>query len=209
MTAHLLLEIGTEELPASFVAKALEALPGIVTQLLDHARLGHGEARAYGSPRRLAVLVHDVAVRQTDLEEEVLGPPKAAAFEADGAPKKAAEGFAKKNGVAVDQVRVVTTDKGEYAALTRRETGRAAGEVLPTLLAEACAKIPFQKSMRWGEGDVAFGRPVHWIVALHGKHPISTQFANVAAGIRTRGHRFLAPRDVEIPEAGAYLDVLR
>lgn len=209
MTAHLLLEIGTEELPASFVAKALEALPGILTQLLDHARIGHGAATAYGTPRRLAVIVRDVEDRQTDLEQEVLGPPKAAAFEADGTPKKAAEGFAKKNGVGLDALRIVKTDKGEYAAVTRRETGRPASEVLPAILAEACAKIPFQKSMRWGQGDVAFGRPVHWIVALHGKHPIATQFANVASGTRTRGHRFLAPREIEVPESGAYLEVLR
>ncbi|AKF06598.1 glycine--tRNA ligase subunit beta [Sandaracinus amylolyticus] len=209
MTAHLLLEIGTEELPASFVAKALKELPGILTQLLDHARIGHGSASSYGTPRRLAVLVNDVADRQTDLEEEVLGPPKAAAFEADGRPKKAAEGFAKKNGIAVDQIRVVTTDKGEYAAVTRRETGRAASEVLPAILADAIAKIPFPKSMRWGQGDVAFGRPVHWLVALHGKHAIATQFAGIASGTRTRGHRFLAAREIEIPEAGAYLAILR
>ncbi|UJR80794.1 glycine--tRNA ligase subunit beta [Sandaracinus amylolyticus] len=209
MTAHLLLEIGTEELPASFVAKALKELPGILTQLLDHARIGHGSASSYGTPRRLAVLVHDVADRQTDLEEEVLGPPKAAAFEADGRPKKAAEGFAKKNGVSIDQIRVVATDKGEYAAVTRRETGRAASEVLPAILSDACAKIPFPKSMRWGQGDVAFGRPVHWLVALHGKHAIATQFAGIASGTRTRGHRFLAPREIEMPEASAYLAVLR
>lgn len=209
MGAHLLLEIGTEELPASFVAKALDALPEIVGGLLDRARIARGDASSYGTPRRLAVLVRDVAERQRDLEEEVLGPPKAAAFEPDGRPKKAAEGFAKKNGVDVSAIRVVTTDKGEYAALTRKETGRPALEVLPALLAEACAAIPFPKSMRWGEGDVAFGRPIHWLVALHGKHPVPTQFAHVASGTRTRGHRFLAPRELEVPEARAYLDVLR
>ncbi len=209
MAAHVLLEIGTEELPASFVAKALEALPGIVTTLLASARIAHGEARAYGTPRRLAVLVHDVGDRQSDLEEEVLGPPKSAAFEPDGTPKKAAEGFAKKNGVPVSAVRIVSTEKGEYAALTRSETGRAASEVLPMLLAEACGKIPFPKSMRWGQGELSFGRPVHWIVALHGKHAIPMQFAAIASGTKTRGHRFLAAREIEIPEAGAYLEVLR
>lgn len=210
MPAHLLLEIGVEELPASFVARALETLPEILGSLLEHARIAHGAIHAYGTPRRLAVVVDDVADRQTDLEEEVLGPPKAAAFEADGkTPKKAAEGFARKFGAPLSDVRLVTTDKGEYAAITRRETGRASTEVLPAILSEAIGKIPFQKSMRWGLGEVAFGRPIHWIVALHGKHPIATQFAGIASGTRTRGHRFLHPGELEVPSASAYLDTLR
>ncbi len=209
MPAHLLLEIGTEELPASFVEKALDALPTMILASLDHARITHGSAHSYGTPRRLAVLVDDVDDRQRDIEEEVLGPPKAAAFGPDGKASKAAEGFAKKNGVSVDQVRIVKTEKGEYAALTRRETGRAASDVLPSLLTEMCGKIPFPKSMRWGLGEFSFGRPVHWLVALHGKHPMSMQFAGIASGVRTRGHRFLAPHEFELPEAARYLELLR
>lgn len=209
MSAHLLLEIGTEELPASFVAKALEALPAIVTGLLDRARIAHGSAASYGTPRRLAVLVQSVADRQSDLEEEVLGPPKSAAFEPDGTPKKSAEGFAKKNGVPVAEVRIVATEKGEYAAVTRRETGQGALEVLPALLAEACAAIPFPKSMRWGAGDLAFGRPIHWMVALHGSRSVPVRFAGIVSGTSTRGHRFLAPGELEIQGAASYLETLR
>jgi len=206
----LLIEIGTEELPASFVTRALEWLPANLGASLDAARLSHGVARAYGTPRRLAVAVEGVALRQRDIEEEVLGPPKAAAFEADGAtPKKAAEGFAKKFGMAVTDVRLVVTDKGEYAALTRRETGKDASDVLPAMIAEVLGKIPFSKSMRWGRGDVAFGRPVQWLVALHGTDTLPVQFAGVTAGRRTRGHRFLAPDWVEVRDAASYIDTLR
>ncbi len=206
----LLIEIGTEELPASFVTRALEWLPASLGASLDAARLSHGAARAYGTPRRLAVAVEGVALRQRDIEEEVLGPPKAAAFEADGTtPKKAAEGFAKKFGMAVTDVRLVVTDKGEYAALTRRETGKDASDVLPAMIAEVLGKIPFSKSMRWGRGDVAFGRPVQWLVALHGTDTLPVQFAGVTAGRRTRGHRFLAPDWVEVKDAASYIDTLR
>lgn len=209
MPKHVLLEIGTEELPASFVERALDALPGMILSALDHARVAHGAAHAYGTPRRLAVLVDDVDEKQRDVEEQVMGPPKAAAFLPDGKPSKAAEGFAKKNGVSVDQVRIVTTDKGEYAALTRREKGRPVEEVLPALLSEICAKVPFPKSMRWGLGEVSFGRPVHWLVALYGPHPIAMKFAGITSGTRTRGHRFLAPREFELPDAARYLELLR
>jgi glycyl-tRNA synthetase beta chain len=146
-SASLLLEIGVEELPASFVAKALDAMPALLTAQLRAARLAHGAARAYGTPRRLAVMIDDVAARQTDLEEEVLGPPRSAAFEADGkTPKKAAEGFAKKHGATLADVRLVTTPKGEYAAVTRRETGRALADVLPALIESVIPQIPFARS---------------------------------------------------------------
>jgi glycyl-tRNA synthetase beta chain len=131
------------------------------------------------------------------------------AFEPDGTPKRAAEAFAKKHAVPVSEIRIVRTDKGEYAAITRRAIGRPASEVLPALLAQACARIPFPKSMRWGEGDVAFGRPVHWLVAMYGSTPMSVRFAGVVSGIHSRGHRFLAPGEVEIPSADRYLEVLR
>jgi glycyl-tRNA synthetase beta chain len=209
MPSDLLLEIGCEELPVSFLTGALRALPEIVTSLLGRARIAHGAAHPYGTPRRLAIRVEAVAERQTDLEEEVLGPPRAAAFEPDGTPKKAAEAFARKNGVPISEVRIVPTEKGEYAAITRREVGRAASEVLPPLLAEAIARIPFPKSMRWGEGEFAFGRPIHWLVALLGETPLPVRYAGIASGTESRGHRFLAPAAIAIPAADRYLETLR
>ena len=210
MTAKdLLFEIGCEELPASFVNGALKALPELLGGALDAARLKHGEILAYGSPRRLAVLVKGVAESQPDLEEEVLGPPKSAAFGADGKPSKAAEGFAKKNNARVEDVRIVKTDKGEYAAVTRKETGRPTREVLPPILSALPGRIPFPKSMRWGLGEVAFGRPIHWIVSLFGSEIVDATFAGITAGRSSRGHRFYAPATFEIQSASEYLAALR
>lgn len=204
----LLFEIGCEELPASFVNGALKAMPVLLGEALSAARLKHGEIVAYGTPRRLAVVAKGVAESTPDLEEEVLGPPKSAAFGTDGKPTKAAEGFAKKNGLGVEAVRLVKNEKGEYAAVTRSEKGRAAREVLPAILSALPGKIPFQKSMRWGAGEHAFGRPVHWLVALFGSEVIEASFAGVGSGRTSRGHRFYAPAPFEIASASDYLGAL-
>lgn len=209
MAEDLLIELGVEELPASFVARALEALPGLATKLLAEARLAHGAMRALGTPRRLALLVTAVADRQPDLSEDLLGPPKSVGIGPDGKPTKAGEGFARKAGFGAEAIRVVATDKGEYLAVRREEKGKAASDVLPDLVSRLCAQVPFQKSMRWGPGEVAFGRPVHWLVVLHGKQVVGASFAGVAAGRKTRGHRFLSPRERELGSAGEYVDVLR
>jgi glycyl-tRNA synthetase beta chain len=204
----LLLEIGCEELPASFVDGALRALPEIVKKRLAAARLEHGEITPLGTPRRLALLVRGVAERQPDLEAELVGPPVKAAFK-DGAPTRAAEAFAEKVGCSVAELRRAETPKGEYLVGTRREAGRASIELLPEVLEGAIGQIPFRKSMRWGSGEVAFGRPIHWIVALFGADVIRLSFAGVASGRKTRGHRFLAPAAIELSAAGRYLDKLR
>lgn len=209
MHRDLLIEIGVEELPASFVARALEALPGLATKLLADARLTHGAMRALGTPRRLALAVTAVADRQPDLSEDLLGPPKSVGIGPDGKPTKAGEGFARKAGFGPDAIRVVSTDKGEYLAVRREEKGKPAADVLPELVARLCAQIPFQKSMRWGPGEITFGRPVHWLVVLHGERVIDASFAGVTAGRKTRGHRFLSPRERELDSASSYVDVLR
>src|SRR5689334_17064512 len=206
--SDLLLEIGVEELPSSFVEAALRALPDLATKRLAELRLRHGAVRALGTPRRLALLVSGVAERQADLEEEVTGPPVKAAFK-DGAPTKAAEAFAAKLGCSVADLRRVETPKGEYLVGTRREAGQAAVSLLPAALAHVATSIPFRKSMRWGAGDVAFGRPIQWIVALLGEHVIDLEIAGIKSHRASRGHRFLGAAAVQIPSAGSYLDTLR
>ena len=207
-TSDLLLEIGVEELPASFVEGALRALPELATKRLGELRLTHQAVHAYGTPRRLALFVGGLATHQADLAEEVTGPPVKAAFK-DGVPTRAAEAFAAKLGCAVTELRRVETPKGEYLAGTRRETGQGALALLPAKLAELAAAIPFRKSMRWGSGDFAFGRPIQWIVALLGDHLIELEIAGIKSHRASRGHRFLHPAPVQIPSAAAYLDVLR
>lgn len=206
MRHQVLLEIGTEELPASFLRHALHAMDQAAKELFDAARLTTETTtvRVLGTPRRIAVEVCDVAERQSDRNELVVGPPVSAAFDAEGRPKKAAEGFAKKNGVAVDELTRVSTSKGEYVAARIVELGRPAEEVVGDVLSEVCRRITFPKSMRWGLGEIAFGRPIHWLVALCSERLLEVSFAGIDASRRTRGHRFLAPAEIELASAAEY-----
>jgi glycyl-tRNA synthetase beta chain len=210
-TSDLLLEIGVEELPASFVEGALRALPELARKRFAELRLDHQAVAAYGTPRRLALFVRGLDAHQPDLSEEVTGPPVKAAFK-DGVPTKAAEAFAAKLGCAVADLRRVQTPKGEYLTGTRREAGQGAIALLAGpqgALAQIVLGIPFRKSMRWGSGDLAFGRPIQWLVALFGAEVVPLELAGIESHRASRGHRFLAPHAVQIPQADAYLDALR
>ena len=205
-----LLEIGTEELPSSFVRHALQSMQDAAVELVSQARLGTDALQMHpmGTPRRLALRIQGLAARQPDRSDTVMGPPWRAAFDEDGSPKKAAQGFAKKHGVAVADLRKTVTDKGEYVSVQVHETGEATTEVLAEILPQLCQRITFPKSMRWGPGEIAFGRPVHWIVSLLGSDVVEFEFANVRAGRSTRGHRFLAPASFELSDAEEYEDAL-
>lgn len=209
MPSDLLLEIGVEELPASFVQAAVLALPGLVTARLDELRIAHGKARAFGTPRRMAVICEGVAERQLDVEEEVLGPPARVAFDAQGKPTRAAEAFAAKSGVAAGDVFVKETPKGQYAAARRSLVGAPTVELLPALLTRAISEIPFRKSMRWADLDTAFGRPVRWLLALFGDTELPVSFAGCTAGRITFGHRFLGGAPVRLARPSEYVAALR
>ncbi|HVW27211.1 MAG TPA: glycine--tRNA ligase subunit beta [Polyangiaceae bacterium] len=209
MSADVLLEIGVEELPASFVKGAVDALPGLLGKKLDELRLTHGEIRSAGTPRRLAVWAEAVAERQPDLSDEVVGPPARVAFDAEGKPTRAAAAFAEKNGVALDSVFVKETPKGAYVAAKRLENGAPATELLPAALEQVCTEIPFRKSMRWSDGDTTFGRPVRWLLALFGERELPVRFAGLVATRTTYGHRFLSPGPIRIEHSSAYKPALR
>jgi glycyl-tRNA synthetase beta chain len=206
MSAEFLVEIGTEELPSSFVRHALRSLDRSALELIAQARLGTDALSVHpmGTPRRLALRIRGLAERQPDRNETVMGPPWSAAFEQDGTPKKAATGFAKKHGVEISALRKQSTEKGDYVSVEVHEDGKPLADVLAELLPQLCQRITFPKSMRWGPGEIAFGRPIHWIVSLLGTDVIDFQFANIAAGRTTRGHRFLAPATFEIEDARHY-----
>ncbi len=210
MSSEFLLEIGTEELPASFVRHALRSMKTSAAELVSQARLGTDSLQmdTLGTPRRLALRLRGLAERQPDRDETIMGPPWSAAFEADGSAKKAATGFAKKHGVGVEDLRRQTTDKGEYVSVRVHETGQATREVLAEMLPRLCQRISFPKSMRWGPGEIAFGRPIHWIVSLLGNEVVDFEFAGIRAGRKTRGHRFLAPDSFDLDQAGSYESAL-
>ncbi|MBI5532641.1 MAG: glycine--tRNA ligase subunit beta [Deltaproteobacteria bacterium] len=208
-TQTLLVEIGVEELPASYVENALHVLPELVKKRLGQLRLKHGDLRVFGTPRRVALLVEGLAVRQDDLSEKLQGPSAKVAFDKDNKPTRAAEAFASKLGCPVSELQVVETPKGAYVSGTRQEKGRDARELLGPMLAEVCAAIPFRKSMRWSDSDVTFGRPVRWLVALLGSEVVPFEFAGLKTGNVTRGHRFLAGGEIVIRQPSEYVESLR
>jgi len=210
MSSEFLLEIGTEELPSSFVRHALRSMKSSANELVGQARLGTDafEVDTLGTPRRLALRLRGLAERQPDRDETITGPPWSAAFEADGSPKKAATGFAKKHGVDVSALSKQATEKGDYVSVRVRETGKPTSEVLAEILPTLCQRISFPKSMRWGPGEIAFGRPIHWIVSLLGADLVGFEFAGIQAGRETRGHRFLAPASFDLDEAANYEQAL-
>lgn len=212
MPADLLLEIGTEEIPAGFLARAIDELAEHARARLADARLGVGRIQTLGTPRRLVLAVAGLADGQPDVSERVVGPPAQVAFDASGAPTKAAVGFAKRNGVDVSALARAEVEgkKGEYVVCTRHEAGRSASEVLPGLLGELIAGLSWPKSMRWGYLEESFVRPVHWLVALLGDQVLPISFAGIRAGNQSRGHRFLAPEPMTITSSlPAYLEALR
>ncbi len=206
--AELLVEVGVEELPSSFVASGRESLEAAARAMLAAQRLSHDGLEVLGTPRRLALRVRGLPSAQADRRETVTGPPWTAAFR-DGEPTKAAVGFARKNGVPVTDLAKVETDKGPYVAAEVHEVGRPTAEVLAAELPAALGRIAFRKAMRWGEGEHAFGRPVQWLVVLLDEEVVPVSFAGLDAGRLTRGHRFLAPSTFVLASAAEYEDRLR
>jgi glycyl-tRNA synthetase beta chain len=190
--SDLLLEIGTEELPAQFVAPALAELGERAAGLFKDARLGHGALKTFGTPRRLVLIVERVAEAQDPRTTEVMGPARAVAFDTQGKPTKAALGFAAGQGIPVENLENRTTAKGDYVFAIKRDTGCRTMLLLPDLLNQLVGSLSFPKAMRWEESGVRFARPIRWLLALYADSPVQFQFGGVKAGNRTMGHRFLS-----------------
>ena len=205
----LLLEIGTEEIPAGYIEPALAALASTLARKLDEARIEHGGVRTFGTPRRLAVMVEAVAARQKSLTREIVGPPRKAAYDPDGQPTMAAVKFAEKVGLPVGKLGVASTPKGEYLSAVVTEAGAAAATVLKTILPAALLATPFPKSMRWADLPISFARPIVWILALFGTGVIPFEVGGVRSGRNSLGHRFMHPRRIRIAEPSAYVEALR
>ena len=205
MSAHdFLVEIGTEELPPKSLPALSQAFADAILAGLAAAGLKHGKSESFAAPRRLAFLVRRLAARQPDQELKRRGPPLSAAFSADGLPTRAATAFAESCGTTVAALGRISEPKGEFL----HYTGIKAGAETPTLLAaivnDALGKLPIAKRMRWGSGSTEFVRPVHWVVLLYGKAVVPARILGVECGRATRGHRFMAPREIALANPASY-----
>lgn len=200
-----LVEIGTEELPPKALRSLMTAFGQGLEAAVDEARLEHAAVHAYASPRRLTVLIENLARHQGDRTISKKGPPVSIAFDADGNVTPAASAFAKKCGVAVADLGRTSSAKGEWLSCDIVEHGKSSAELMPPLIEKALAALPIPRRMRWGAGDAEFVRPVHWIVLLHGSDILDASIMGIAAGNQSRGHRFHCDEPVKIKTPGDYL----
>ncbi|MEW6661576.1 MAG: glycine--tRNA ligase subunit beta [Bacillota bacterium] len=208
MAQDLLFEIGTEEIPARFMPPALEQLKNLAETGLASRRLNCQSLLVWGTPRRLALKVEKLAERQADIAEEVKGPAVKVAFDAEGKPTKAAEGFARGQGVRVEDLQVRETAGGSYVFAVRRQAGRPVREVLPEFLEYLVHSLSFPKPMRWGYLEMRFARPIRWLVALYGEEEVKIDIGGVKSGRITRGHRFLGRQECTLAKPEDYRQVL-
>ncbi len=208
-TLPLLLEIGSEEIPARFIPGAMQALRENFTAAMAAKRLPAEGVRVVATPRRLTLLVDRLPVRQPDRDLTIKGPPVKVAFGPDGAPTPAAEGFARKAGIALEDCGRGRDKRGEFLVAHKQEKGLAAPEVLGEVLPDLILGLPFRKVMRWSDHDLEYPRPLQWIVALLGDDIIPCEVGYLRAGRTSRGHRTLAGnREVPLANPGAYLQAM-
>ena len=210
--ANFLLELGTEELPASFVKDSAQQWQRLVPATLSEQFLTNESIYVYATPRRLAVLIKGLPVQQLDREEEVKGPPATAAFK-DGKPTKAAEGFTKKQGVEIDALEVRATDKGDFVFVLKKIPGRMSADILAELVPMWISKLEGKRFMRWADGDLKFPRPIRSIVALLDDTVLPITLVSGSDTVKSdrisQAHRVLHPSQVSIPQAEDYVECLR
>lgn len=208
MASDLLFELGTEELPSGSVFLLAEALANQMATRLIQAGVKYGPVRFFATPRRLAVRIQDVSDRQDDQQISRKGPSLQAGFDVNGAPTQALIGFAKSCGVTVDALITLETDKGLWWFYESKVAGAETRTLLPNLLTESLAALPIPKPMRWGDGEMAFSRPVHWAVLLLGGDVIRCSLLGVETGNKSYGHRFHHPQAVELSSPEVYETML-
>lgn len=205
MGKDLLLEIGTEEIPAAFLPQAMSDMEAMIRREFTELMISHGEVKTMATPRRLVLSVTEVAEKQEERVMEKLGPAMKSAFDAQGNPTPAATGFARSQGVSVDSLTTVSTDKGEYIAVRKKISGQETEALLPAIMPKFIASIPFRKSMRWADFELRFARPIHWILALYGSEVIPFRLENITSSNRSYGHRFLKPASFAVKNLEEYL----
>ena len=204
MLKELLLEIGTEEIPSVYLNPAIGKIEELTKKLFAENRVSHGQIKVFGSPRRLILFVENLSDRQESITSKVIGPPKRVSFNEKGLPTQAAVGFAKNQGIRVEDLNVEKTEKGEYLCAVKEEKGEATKKILPDILPKLIFSIPFPKHMRWGDGNVKFVRPVHWILCLYNGDVVKFEFDSVKSGNKSFGHRFLSPKIFTVKDFASY-----
>ncbi len=209
-SVEYLLEIGVEELPVADLDDAIKQLKEFVPELLIRSRLLYSSVSVNGTPRRLVVIIKDLSKDNTDNAKIVRGPAAKHAYDTDGKPTKAAKGFARSQGIAIDDLEIHSIDDGEYVVAILLEEKTDMPEVMVKLILETIGKLNFQKTMRWMSGDnsTAFPRPIRWIVSLLGSNVLPFSYAGVIAGRESRGLRSLSSTPICIPEADAYSSIM-
>ena len=202
--SELLLEIGTEEIPSGFIPRALEEMKGLLAKEFQAHRIAFKEVKAMGTPRRLVLAATGVAPSQEGRFIETIGPARRIAFDEEGNPTKAAQGFARGQGIPVEELQIIRTEKGEYVCARKEEKGIETFQLLPSILPRLIASVPFPKSMRWMDLENTFVRPIHWILALFDGKVIPFQVGNVSTGNLSRGHRFMAVGSFQVKDLSEY-----
>ena len=207
-SADLLVELGTEELPPKALRQLRDAFGESFVDGLAEARLSYDAVSVYASPRRLAIVVEDLARTQDDREVVQKGPPVHVAFDNDGKPTRAAQAFAQKCGVDVDSLDREKSDEGEWLSFASIEKGKTAADLVPDIVRASLDALPIPRRMRWGDHDDEFVRPVHWLVMLHGGKVIPGSVLGIESGRKTHGHRFHVTKALSIKTPGEYASTL-
>lgn len=209
MRHELLFEIGTEDIPAGYIIPALSQMELLLRERFKALSLPHGYIHSAATPRRLTISVSALAERQPDREEEILGPPKKAAFDQSGEPTQAAIGFARTRGVSVESLKTVSTPKGEYLMVQVSEPGRPTAEILAEILPWLITSINFPKSMRWGTGQISFARPIKWLLSVYDGKTVNFSVDGCKSSGSTNGHRFMAGDSFPVSCYSDYITKLR
>ena len=205
MSKELLFEIGTEEIPAGFLSKAMTDMEEIIRKSLTEKRIAFDGVKCMATPRRLVLYVASVGEKQEDQTIEKMGPAKKAAFDENGNPTKAALGFAKGQEMEISELGTIVTEKGEYLGARKTITGQPTAVLLPEILTNFLLTIPFRKSMRWSSYDLRFARPIHWLLALYGGSVIPLKIEDIESGNTSCGHRFMSPAFFAVSNFEDYL----
>lgn len=206
---NLLLEIGSEEIPAGYIEPALSAMASMISEKLKAARIKHGSVTTYGTPKRLALIVENIDDHQEALTTEVTGPPEKVGYDGNNNPLTPAVKFAEKLGIAIDEITIKETKKGRYLCGMKVESADESKTILSQILPELIEKIPFPKTMRWADLSVSFARPVKSVLAILGSGVIPFTYGDVESSNYTYGHRFMTPGTIEVNDPLKYAELLK